>query len=264
MLDSGASHNFLDESFVKRCQLPVKNISPITVELADGRKCDTTQLVNIKELKLGAYNTSGISAQVINLQRYDAVLGKPWLFHANPHIDWRTNALTFHYGTKTIVVKTDATKISNLSSCNSVYISRQQFANAPADAELFAICLTNIDNKLSQQLGPEAQKMVKEFSDLFPEQLPNNLPPKRVIDHAIDVTPGVEPPFRSIYRLSYEETNELKKQLTDLLQKGFIRPSVSLFGALVLFVHKKEEILRLYVNYRALNKITIKNCYPLS
>src|SRR5438132_833654 len=76
LLDSGASRNFLDESFVKRCQLPVKNISPITVELADGRKCDMTQLVNIKELKLSAYHTSGISAQVINLQRYDAVLGK--------------------------------------------------------------------------------------------------------------------------------------------------------------------------------------------
>ena len=63
--------------------------------------------------------------------------------------------------------------------------------------------------------------------------------------------------------MSYEETNELKRQLTDLLQKGFIQPSTSPFGAPVLFVHKKEGTLRLCVDYRALNKITIKNRYPL-
>src|SRR3954470_6540892 len=71
------------------------------------------------------------------------------------------------------------------------------------------------------------------------------------------------PPFRPIYRMSYEELNELKKQLTELTEKGFIRPSVSPFGAPVLFVHKKEGTLRLCVDYRALNKISIKNRYPL-
>src|SRR5438132_7214080 len=105
--------------------------------------------------------------------------------------------------------------------------------------------------------------IVKEFSDIFLDQLPNQLPTKRKVDHAIEVIPGTEPPFRSIYRLSYEETNELKKQLADLLQKCFIRPSVSPFGAPVLFVHKKEGTLRLCIDYRALNKITIKNRYPL-
>jgi hypothetical protein len=83
------------------------------------------------------------------------------------------------------------------------------------------------------------------------------------VDHAIDLIPGTEPPSRSIYRLSFEETNELKRQLDELLEKGYIRPSVSPFGAPVLFVHKKDGTLRLCIDYRALNKATIKNRYPL-
>jgi hypothetical protein len=77
------------------------------------------------------------------------------------------------------------------------------------------------------------------------------------------VSGGTFTPHRAIYRMSYEEMNELKRQLADLLHKGFIRPSTSPFGAPVLFVHKKEGTLRLCVDYRALNKITIKNRYPL-
>jgi len=112
-------------------------------------------------------------------------------------------------------------------------------------------------------LNPQAQKIFKEFPDVFPKSLPDQPPPKRNVDHAIDLVPGAEPPFRPIYRLTYQEMNELKNQLTELLKKGFIRPSVSPYGAPVLFVHKKEGTLRLCVDYRALNKITIKNRYPL-
>ena len=105
--------------------------------------------------------------------------------------------------------------------------------------------------------------MLNEFQDVFPNELPNGLPPKRAVDHAIETIPGSEPPSKSTYRLSYEETAELKKQLGDLLANGHVKPSVSPYGAPVLFVQKKEGTLRLCVDYRALNKITIKNRYPL-
>ena len=100
---------------------------------------------------------------------------------------------------------------------------------------------------------------MKEFADIFPTELPKQLPPQRKIDHSIDLVPGAEPPSRPTYWFSYVEMNELKKQLSDLLAKGFIRPSISPFGAPVLFVHKKEGSLRLCVDYRALNKVIIKN-----
>ena len=151
--------------------------------------------------------------------------------------------------------------------CRSLYISRQQLANVPQDEEIFAICATADQNSYKEGSAPapppEERQFIKEFKDVFPEELPNQLPPKRKIDHAIDLVPGAEPPSRPTYRLSYVEMDELKKQLAELTEKGFIRPSTSPFGAPVLFVHKKEGTLRLCVDYRALNKVTIKNRYPL-
>ena len=103
-----------------------------------------THTVNIKDLHLGNYHTTGISAQVIKIQRYDAILGKPWLYHANPSIDWRSNKLTFQYGHKTIIVKADSTKPQPLG-CNSVFISHQQLARSSSSAELFALFLANTE-----------------------------------------------------------------------------------------------------------------------
>ena len=110
---------------------------------------------------------------------------------------------------------------------------------------------------------PEVEKILQEFKDVFPEELPMQLPPKRNIEHRIEVIPGNDPPHRAPYRLSQDELEELRTQLEGYLAKGFIRPSVSPYGAPVLFVRKKNGTLRLCVDYRALNKITIKNRYPL-
>src|SRR5690606_23457138 len=107
------------------------------------------------------------------------------------------------------------------------------------------------------------RKLVEEYRDVFPDELPKNLPPSRTIDHHIDLIPGTTPPSRPTYQLSLTEMDELKRQLDDLLQHGFIRPSKSPYGAPVLFVRKKEGDLRMCVDYRALNKQTIKNTYPL-
>jgi hypothetical protein len=265
LLDSGASRNFVDEKFAQKYQLAQTSTKPFTVELADGRKKEVNKEIKINKLELDSYRTTGIVAQVLNLQRYDAILGKPWLYHANPNIDWRENTLSFHYGGRIINIEANTTKIPNQPECHSIFISRQQLARAPATEELFAICTTNLESEAikNEVVIPEEQAIIKEFADVFPESLPNQLPPPRKIDHAIELVPGTEPPSRPTYRLSFVEMNELKKQLADLLNKGFIRPSISPFGSPVLFVHKKEGTLRLCVDYRALNKITIKNRYPL-
>jgi hypothetical protein len=101
------------------------------------------------------------------------------------------------------------------------------------------------------------------WHDVMLEDLPEDLPPKRRVDHAIEVMPGVAPPTKAPYRMSHEELKELKVQLEKLLAKGYIKPSKSPYGAPVLFVHKKDGTLRMCVDYRALNKATMKNWYPL-
>jgi hypothetical protein len=99
---------------------------------------------------------------------------------------------------------------------------------------------------------------LEEFPDVMPEDLPEDLPSRRWVDHAIKVMPRVAPPAEAPYRMSHEELKELKVQLEELLAKGYIKPNKSPYGAPVLFVHKKDGTLRMCVDYRALNRATVK------
>lgn len=113
-------------------------------------------------------------------------------------------------------------------------------------------------------MSPEAiGRIMAEFSDVLVDTLPPGLPPDRGVPHTIPLAPGAAPTFRPMYRMSPAETRELQKQVTDLLAKGHIQPSTSPFAAPVLFVEKADGSLRMVIDYRALNRITVKNRYPL-
>ncbi|GKC10205.1 putative reverse transcriptase domain-containing protein [Tanacetum coccineum] len=105
--------------------------------------------------------------------------------------------------------------------------------------------------------------IVQYFPKVFPEDLPC-LPPARLVEFQIDLIPGAAPVTRAPYRLAPSEMKELSKQLQELSDKGFIRPSSSPWGAPVLFVKKKDGSFRMCIDYRELNKLTVKNRYPLS
>ena len=107
------------------------------------------------------------------------------------------------------------------------------------------------------------QELVKEFRDVFPETLPKGRPPKRDIEHNIQIEEGSKPPSRPPYKLGPAEQDELEEQVRDLLAQGFIRPSSSPYGAPILFVPKKDGRWRMCIDYRALNKQTIKDRFPL-
>ncbi|GJZ81031.1 putative reverse transcriptase domain-containing protein, partial [Tanacetum coccineum] len=104
--------------------------------------------------------------------------------------------------------------------------------------------------------------VIRDSPEVFPEELPG-LPPPRQVEFRIDLIPGAAPVARAPYRLAPSEMKELSKQLQELLEKGFIRPSSSPWGAPVLFVKKKDGSFRICIDYRELNKLTIKNRYPL-
>ncbi|GJX47197.1 hypothetical protein Tco_0272387 [Tanacetum coccineum] len=104
--------------------------------------------------------------------------------------------------------------------------------------------------------------IVRNFPEVFPEDLPG-IPPTRQVEFQIDLIPGVAPVARAPYRLAPSEMKELSDQLKELSDKGFIRPSSSPWGAPVLFVKKKDGSFRMCIDYRELNKLTVKNRYPL-
>ena len=104
--------------------------------------------------------------------------------------------------------------------------------------------------------------VVNDFADVFPDELPS-LPPDREIEFGIEVLPGTTPISKAPYKMALAKLAELKIQLEELVEKGFIRPSISPWGAPVLFVCKKDGSMSLYIDYRELNKVTVKNRYPL-
>ncbi|KAK4400675.1 Retrovirus-related Pol polyprotein from transposon.6 [Sesamum angolense] len=116
----------------------------------------------------------------------------------------------------------------------------------------------------AEKVSPTLEEIpvVRDFPEVFPDDLPG-LPPHREVDFTIETLPGVAPISIAPYRMAPVELQELKKQLEELLEKGFVRPSTSPWGAPVLFVKKKDGSMRLCVDYRQLNRVTVKNKYPL-
>ena len=186
---------------------------------------------------------------------FDLILGMDYLSKHRAIVD---------YGQKTVLLScSDQTEVIVQgigSSVMSHVISTMQARRImKKGCETF---LALILNSKRGQVDVEKIPVVREFLDVFPEELPG-IPHEREVDLAIEILPGTVPMSRALYRMAPMELKELKSQLQELLDKGFIRPSVSPWGAPVLFVKKKDGTLRMCIDYRQINKVTVKNKYPL-
>ncbi|GJP38824.1 hypothetical protein CLOM_g23232 [Closterium sp. NIES-68] len=123
-------------------------------------------------------------------------------------------------------------------------------------------CIADI-NKLCAAVPDDLATLIRKHADIFPDDLPPGLPPEREHDHTIQLEPGAQPTVRTQWRLTQPELDELRRQLDYLLEKGFVRPSTSSFAAPILFTPKKDGGLRMCIDYRALNQVTIKSRYPI-
>ncbi|GJP54452.1 hypothetical protein CLOM_g13540 [Closterium sp. NIES-68] len=118
-------------------------------------------------------------------------------------------------------------------------------------------------NKLCAAVPDDLAKIITEYPEIFPGDLPSGLPPERPQDHKIELEPGAQPTVRTQWRLTQPELQELRNELDYLLAKGFIRPSTSSFAAPILFTPKKHGGFRMCTDYRALNRVMIKSRYPI-
>ena len=252
LIDSGATHNFISSSLIDPSLL---SSTPHKVSLADGKSIKHLGSVD-KYLILGDYKDS-LKFEVIEIS-FDVILGQPWLAKLNPSIDWKNKSLKFEFNNKSYLLtatKDTAFPVVNVVSCSQLHKDVK-------DADEIFACFVQ-DAKLTNVADIHTHPLLSEYKDVFPDDLPNELPPIRGNEHRIELIDNSSPPFKPTYRLSYKEMDELKKQLTELTSKGIIQPSKSPYGSPVIFVKKKDGSFRMCVDYRALNKITIKNKYPL-
>jgi len=260
LIDSGASHSFISEDLVKKFHLKGQTLPQRhTLIFADGTRREVNQTVK-GELIIQEYRTQ-IQLQVAPI-KHDIILGMDWLRRTNPEIDWQKQKITINQeGRKIKLIPDVPPEAQDLGVISALQLK----AAAAKGEELFCLMISKKEQQEPEEkeTSPELCALLQEYQDIFPEELPAQLPPKRAVDHRIDLESGISPPFKPTYRLSAPEQDELKRQLQTLLDKGFIRPSNSPFGAPILFVKKKDGTLRMCVDYRALNKITIKNRYPL-
>ena len=256
LIDSGAAANIVSADFVRR-----HNIITVpdtgSVKMADGHTTAIERGIPRAHLSIGTYQTS-VPLSVVDLGLpYDIILGQPWLIKANPSINWTARVATVNHNNRIYRLhETPRADYHNIKIISSIIYKKE----AHADDELYLIAVRATPKP---DYNPLVQNILKDYADVFPDALPNALPPKRNVDFKIDLEPGHTPPCRPTYKLGPDELKELRTTIDDLLSKGHIKPSVSPFGAPILFVKKKDGTKRMVIDYRALNRITIKNKSPL-
>ena len=233
LFDSGASHCFISSRFVDLHSVPSVKLKD-EWEISTGNGIVTTNRmckscpVEICGRKMDA------NMFVLETQGYDAILGMTWLSKHHAVINCRDKSVTF--------------RIPSEPEFHFIGEDRESRKKNRGDCSM-------------AEVQEKPIPVVEEFMDVFAE-IPG-LPPDREVEFNIDLLPGTAPISKPPHILARPELGELKDQLQEYLDKGYIRPSTSPWGAPVLLVKKKDGGKRLCIDYRGLNSVTIKNKYPL-
>ncbi|KAA0046085.1 pol protein [Cucumis melo var. makuwa] len=255
LFDSGSSHSFISSAFVSHAHLEVEPLHHVlSVSTPSGECMLSRETVKACQIEIAGHVIE-VTLIVLDMLDFDVILGMDWLAANHASIYCSRKEVTFNPpsmasfkfkggGSKSLPQVISAIRASKLLSQGTWGILASVVDTREVDVSL------------------SSEPVVRDYPDVFPEELPG-LPPHREVEFAIELEPGTVPISRAPYRMAPAELKELKVQLQELLDKGFIRPSVSPWGAPVLFVKKKDGSMRLCIDYRELNKVTVKNRYPL-
>nr|GFC73585.1 putative reverse transcriptase domain-containing protein [Tanacetum cinerariifolium] len=241
-----------DKSFVSTAFSSLININPSTldysydVELADGQIIGINTVIRGCTLNL-LNRPFNIDLMPVELDSFDVIVGMDWLKTYHAVIVCNEKIVRVPFEDETLIIRCDGSNNGNRLNLISCTKTRKYLLKG------YPIFLANIATKTIKDKSKEKQledvPIVRDFSEVFPEDLPG-LPPTRQVEFQIDLIPGAAPVARAPYRLAPFEMKELSDQRQELSNKGFIRPSSSPWGAPVLFVKKKDGSFRMCINYR--------------
>ncbi|GJR42430.1 putative reverse transcriptase domain-containing protein, partial [Tanacetum coccineum] len=231
LFDSGAEYSFVSTTFI-----PLLGLEPSDLGFRYEIEITSGQLVEIDKVIKGC--KLEIEGHVFDI-----------------------DLIPFRHGSFDVIIGMDW-----LSNYKAKIICHEKVVRIPLpDGKVLRVVGERPDEKVRFLMGVKKQEeivVVRDFPEVFPDEL-SGLPPIREIEFRIELIPGATPVAKSPYRLAPYELEELSGQLKELQDKCFIRPSLSPWGASVLFVKKKDGSFRMCIDYRELNKLTVKNRYPL-
>ena len=257
LFDSGATHSFVTPEVAARfwdCFV-VDRINVAVLTPAD-RTLQADQC--IKNVPLVIQGKEFVAdLLVVPLEGYEVILGMDWLSSYRVQIDYGKGRLLFGRGKRPEMVYYGISPSMTVS-----LVAAMRVQDLFQDGEVYLVTLSVSGGATNDEVKVEDIEVVQEFEDIFAPL--KELPPPRSNPFTITLEPEAKPIAKAPYRMAPAELAELKKQLEDLLENGFIRSSSSPWGAPVLFVKKKDGSMRLCIDYRGINNITIKDKYPLA
>ncbi len=238
LIDSGASANFVNASLVEKFAWTTHTKAQSdAVQLANGLVEGSRCVLPDAALSIGTYEDLD-TFHVTRLSGHDVILGKAWLDRLNPVVDWSRNKLMFSYADQQHVLI--APELVSRRKVRAVTTKQVNKAITGHDVETTMSFYAEVTSEIPKCEGtPEVEvagyagdvvdleSVLQQFADVFPDKLPPGLPPERAVEHSIELEPAQSPPCRGIYPLSETDLKELKSQLSELGEAGFIRPSVS-------------------------------------
>ncbi len=295
IIDGGSCNNLASSDMVEKLALTTKpHPHPYHIQwLNNSGKVKVTKLVRIN-FAIGSYRDV-VDCDVVPMDACNILLGRPWQFDSDCMHHGRSNQYSLiHHDKKIIllpmspeaIVRDDvakATKAKTENNKNIKVVGNNKdgiklkghclLATKTDVNELFAsttvayalVCkdaLISIQD-MQHSLPPVITNILQEYSDVFPSEIPEGLPPIRGIEHQIDLIPGASLPNRAPYRTNPEETKEIQRQVQELLDKGYVRESLSPCAVPVILVPKKDGTWRMCVDCRAINNITIRYRHPI-